>query len=162
MENCKDPTCVFSLKTKKCIKPNSYVQYLPQCKKQNIPLAKCKENYKLNIDEIKKNACNYYRENLENKKDYKTSCPKNRRPVNNNCSSEYPVLKNNKYNIKCCYKEKKEKPIINSYKSTKKPMSNPFKKIVMPEKELYFDKKTNKYYKILKTYQNKVKPAKVK
>ena len=109
MNDCKDPSCVYSLRTKKCVKPNPYIQYLPQCKKLNLSLTTCKENYKLNIVDIKKNACNYYKDNNENKEGKKASCPKPRRPVNDNCPSGHPLLKNNKHNVKCCYKEPKVK-----------------------------------------------------
>ena len=109
MNDCKDPSCVYSLRTKKCVKPNPYIQYLPQCKKLNLSLTTCKERYKLNIVDIKKNACNYYKDNNENKEGKKASCPKPRRPVNDNCPSGHPLLKNNKHNVKCCYKEPKVK-----------------------------------------------------
>ena len=109
MNDCKDPSCVYSLRTKKCVKPNPYIQYLPQCKKLNLPYTTCKERYKLNIVDIKKNACNYYKDNNENKEGKKASCPKPRRPVNDNCPSGHPLLKNNKHNVKCCYKEPKVK-----------------------------------------------------
>jgi len=161
MNDCKDPTCVYSLKTKKCVKPNPYVQYLPQCKKQNIPLAKCKENYKLNIDEIKKKACNYYKDNLQAKIDYNASCPKNRRPdYNDNCPANYPVLKKNKYDVKCCYKEAKPKK-VNSIKE-RKMKSTPLNEFKMPNSDEYLNKKTNKYFKLLKKYQDKIKPKKIK
>ena len=109
MNDCKDPSCVYSLRTKKCVKPNPYIQYLPQCKKLNLPLTTCKERYRLNIIDIKKNACNYYKDNNENKEGKTASCPKPRRPVNDNCPNNHPLLKNNKHNVKCCYKEPKVK-----------------------------------------------------
>jgi len=190
MSECKDPTCVFSLKNKKCVKPNPYIQYLPQCKKLNLPLATCKENYKLNIDDIKKNACNYYKDNIENKKDNKASCPKNRRPTNDSCPDNYPLLKNNKYNIKCCYKNKKVPIESNQSTGTKQSTrtkqsedtkqstgtiqsedtkqlalieikKTPFKDIKMPNKDEYLNKRTKKYIRMLKKYQHKVNPVKI-
>jgi hypothetical protein len=195
---------VFSLKNKKCVKPNPYIQYLPQCKKLNLSLAKCKENYKLNIDDVKENACNYYRDNIENKINHKASCPKTRRPINDICPENYPILKNNKHNIKCCYKSI-NKPIAESKKteskhteskqteskhteskqtsskqteskqteskqSSKQIESNhlqivvrkntPLNEFKMPNKEEYMNKKTKKYIRILKRYQNRLKPIK--
>jgi hypothetical protein len=227
MEECKDPTCVFSLKTKKCVKPNPYIQFLPQCKKFNLYLDECKKKYKLNIDDIKRNACNYYRENIENKKNHKASCPKSRRPINDICPENYPILKNNKHNIQCCYKSTKKpieenkpssnhsdskpssnhsdsKPSSNhseskpsskhseskqsskhteskqsskhteskpsSNRSDSKPSSNhmqivarkntPLNEIKMPNRDDYINKKTKKYIRLLKRYQNRLKPIK--
>jgi len=180
---------VFSLKNKKCVKPNPYIQYLPQCKKLNLSLETCKEKYKLNIDDIRKNACNYYRDNIENKKNHKASCPKSRRPINDICPDNYPILKNNKHNIQCCYKSIK-KPIVESKSSSKhtetskpsskhtetsKPSSKhtesnhlqvvvrkntPLNEIKMPNREDYINRKTKKYIRLLKRYQNRLKPIK--
>jgi len=104
--NCPDPTCVYNQSKQKCIQPNPYIQYLSRCKKLKLSKEECKNNYKINKDIIKKQACNNYRFNMINK-DSK-SCPPLRRPVNNKCiNKDFNVLKNNKHGIPCCYKEKK-------------------------------------------------------
>ena len=174
MNDCKEPSCVYSLRTKKCVKPNPYIQYLPQCKKLNLPLTTCKERYKLNIVDIKKNACNYYKDNNENKEGKKASCPKPRRPVNDNCPSGHPLLKNNKHNVKCCYKEPKVKKaparkssstkfLSASSSSVKVPAkkSTPLNEFKMPSPSKYLNKKTGKYMKLVEKYRDRIKPKKI-
>ena len=112
MENCKNPTCVYSVKSNKCIKPNPYIQYISYCKNlsKNKSLNECKELYKDKNDEIKINACAYYKKNLIKKDSKINTCPKNRRPDDNDiCPDDFKNLKLNKHNVKCCYKIKNSK-----------------------------------------------------
>ena len=121
MENCKNPTCVYSIKSKKCIKPNPYIQYISYCRNlsKNKSLNECKELYKDKIDEIKINACAYYKKNLIKKDSKINTCPKNRRPDNNDiCPDDFKNLKLNKHNVKCCYKVKNSKIKVLSNDST--------------------------------------------
>jgi len=170
MNNCKDPTCVYSISKKKCIKPNPYNQFISFCIKNNNTINECKNKYKKNSDEIKKNACKYYEDNLKNKKDTKGLCPKERKPINNICPEKYKILKKNKYDIDCCYKEKKiKKNNLTSSTETSNKTSNvsskssksSTNKIIKEFKGLKeienknINKKTGKLYKKIYKYQNK-------
>jgi len=123
--NCPDPTCIYNPIKKKCVKPNPYIQYLSQCNKKNIPKNECKKTYDINKDIIKKQACNLYRNNLQVKNN--KSCPLNRQPVNNKCiHKDFNTLKNNKYGIPCCYKEKKplKAQLVNATNKIKQMIRN--------------------------------------
>jgi predicted DNA-binding protein (UPF0278 family) len=61
--------CVFNKKTKKCVKPNPYIEYISYCKKKGIPFHITKKTYNENKEEIKKDACKYH---LSNKNKVKT------------------------------------------------------------------------------------------
>ena len=99
---CKKPKCVLSKDKTKCIKPNPYVQFISHCGKSGKTSDECKEEYNKKSTEIKKKACDYYESNK--KVGNIKSCPKARRPVNNKCPDDFPVMKTNKHNVKCCYK----------------------------------------------------------
>jgi len=62
MNNCDNTktNCVFNKKTKKCVKPNPYIEYISYCKKKGIPFQITKKNYNENKEEIKKDACKYH------------------------------------------------------------------------------------------------------
>jgi len=169
MNNCKDPICVYSITKKKCIKPNPYNQFISFCIKNNNNISECKKKYTKNNEEIKKNACKYYEDNLKNKKDIKGLCPKERKPINNICPEKYKILKKNKYDIDCCYKEKKIKNInltssstkTNNKSSTLKSSKSSSNKIIKEFKGLKdienknINKKTGKLFKLIYKYQNK-------
>ncbi len=55
--NCKTPNCVYSIKYKKCILPNPYVEALAECKRKNIKKKDCYKDKEL----AKKNACKNYK-----------------------------------------------------------------------------------------------------
>ena len=128
---CSKPNCIYSKLKDKCIKPNSYSQYISYCNRTGNNIQVCKSHYYNNIDVIKKNVCEYYENNkkLENLK----SCPAKRRPNNNNCPDNFKFLKLNKHNIKCCYKQKKQKSI--SSKSSKSISLSPSKSSRSSNKE---------------------------
>ena len=138
---CKKPKCVLSKDKKKCIKPNPYVQFISHCGKSGKTSDECKEEYYKNSTEIKKKACDYFESNkkIGNIK----SCPKARRPVNNKCPDDYPVMKTNKHNVKCCYKATtKATPIKKAKKIIKKV--SPISSDDIPIKQLRRAKKTKK------------------
>jgi len=56
MDNCSNEkiNCVFNKKTKKCVKPNPYIEYISYCKKKGIPFHITKKTYNENKEEIKK------------------------------------------------------------------------------------------------------------
>lgn len=62
MDNCTNEkiNCVFNKKTKKCVKPNPYIEYISYCKKKGIPFHITKKTYNENKEEIKKEACKYH------------------------------------------------------------------------------------------------------
>ena len=107
-KDCKSPTCVYSKPKDKCVKPNSYIQFISNCKNKDRTLINCKSDYNKNKEAIKAKACDYYDENKKSKQ-IKMSCPKKRTPVDDKCPDEFKVLKFNKHNVKCCYKELKKK-----------------------------------------------------
>lgn len=149
MNNCKTPTCVYSKTKKKCIKPNPYIQFIAFCRNQGKTLEDCKGIYELGKEKLKTNACNFYEKNNKNKN--QKSCPKNRKPIDNKCVGEFNILKKNKFNVDCCYKERIPKP------KTKKEPINPF--ILSSKKN--FNEEKGKIFKVLYKYQDKVKPKKV-
>lgn len=151
MNNCKPPTCVYSKTKKKCVKPNPYIQFMTFCRNQGKTSEDCKGIYDMGKEKLKANACNFYEKNSKNKTE--KSCPKNRKPINNNCPDEYKVLKKNKYNIDCCYKEK-----IPKQKKQKTP-ENPFKLTTSSKKN--FNEEKGKFFNIIYKYQNKPKVKKV-
>ena len=58
MDNCKNEkvNCIFNKKTKKCVKPNPYIEYISYSKKQGIPFHITKKTYnENNISDIKIN-----------------------------------------------------------------------------------------------------------
>jgi len=118
MENCKKPLCVYNKKTKKCVKPNGYIEWLKKCGMEKS-MSKCKDLYVNNPEKHKKNACDYYEENTKRLVNKKT-CPKARRPINNTCSKEYSLLKKNKNGEDCCYKEKQKIKVIKKHIEPKK------------------------------------------
>lgn len=63
MQSCKAPTCEFSKRWKKCIRPNAYNEALAWCKRNDIDHKKCKQSYDSN--EAKKQACNRYEERIK-------------------------------------------------------------------------------------------------
>jgi len=77
MDNCSNEkiNCVFNKKTKKCVKPNPYIEYISYCKKKGIPFHITKKTYNENKEEIKKDACKYHMLN-KNK-----SLPKPEKPL---------------------------------------------------------------------------------
>jgi hypothetical protein len=155
MNSCKDPTCVYSKEKNKCVKPNPYVQFIANCKSLNNTFNKCKEIYSKNNEKIKNEACNYYRKNKNSSKE--KTCPPNRRPVNDNCNNElFPILKSNKYGIKCCYKDKIKPKKKTSSISTS---INPFEDI---SNNKILIKNKNKIPQIIHNYQYKTKPIKAK
>lgn len=156
MENCKAPTCVFNEKKNKCVKPNSYIQWLSKCRKTLDSIKKCKSLYNISIEKHKKKACDYY---LENKKITKTTCPKNRLPIKDKCSETYPIKKMNKNNDECCYKDRKpvEKKVIKPIIVIKKEPGANLKKInIKPEKLI-----NGKLPKLVKKYQHKPRVNKI-
>ena len=157
---CNEPKCYYSSYRSKCIKPNPYIEYLSWCKYNPYSCNNPKEEYKNKIDDIKKNSCIYYKENLKNRKLFANTCPKKRTPKNNNCPPSFPLLKLNKYDIQCCYKDKskeksKEEP---KDKSKEKSKEEPKEKSKEESKE---KKKKGKMDKIIYKYQNKDKAKKV-
>lgn len=146
--SCKPPKCLYSKKKNECIKPNPYATFISQCVKIGKDIKECKLKYYQDIDKIKKNICDLVklRKKILNLK----GCPKHRQPKNGLCPYEYKILKKNKYDIDCCYKE----PIV------KKPI-NPFLKSKESSKR-YLNKEDNKYFKVINKYQNKKKPIKIK
>lgn len=129
MKDCKPPTCVYSKNKNKCIKPNSYIQFIANCKDKGHTADECKNNYKSNKEQIKENACVYYEENKKVRYG-RNSCPKKRTPIGDKCPAEFKVLKLNKYKVKCCYKElvKKHKARppreISSFSRSLSPFTN--------------------------------------
>jgi len=146
MVDCKSPTCVFNEKRNKCVKPNPYIQWLSKCRKTIDSIQKCKTLYQKSIERHKKHACDYY---LENTKVKNSTCPKNRRPVNNKCPTNYPIKKNNKKGDECCYKEIKKAEKIKGIKVAKFPENKPVKLI------------DGKLPKIIHKYQNKPRVNKI-
>jgi hypothetical protein len=65
MDNCFNEkiNCVFNKKTKKCVKPNPYIEYISYCKKKGIPFHITKKTYNEKKEEIKKDACKYHLSN---------------------------------------------------------------------------------------------------
>lgn len=169
MKNCQKPTCVYSKLKKKCVKPNPYVQFISHCSKLGNLLEECKKEYKSKHNDITQNACYYYLEN--DKIGNISSCPKIRRPIADNCPQNYPILKPNKYNVKCCYKDiiKSNIPSISSnrHQVIKQPKDtnissiskNPFDNL--HKSENYLNKKLKKYYKPVYKYKNLQKPIKI-
>jgi hypothetical protein len=156
MENCKAPNCVFNEKKNKCVKPNPYVQWLSKCRKTLNSIKKCKSLYNISIEKHKKKACDYY---LENKKNIKTTCPKNRIPIKDKCPNDYPIKKLNKNNDECCYKERKqiEKKVIKKIPIIKKESVDKFKDInIKPEKLI-----NGKLPKLVNKYQHKPRVNKI-
>ena len=124
MKNCKKPKCVYSVNKNICIKPNPYIQFISYCTKSNKSLTECKKEYNKKTDYIKNNACDYYSQNNKIKEQPKInlqSCPKPRRPLNGKCPEISPVLKLNKHNVKCCYKDLTKKKV---QKKIVKPKTN--------------------------------------
>lgn len=164
-KECNEPKCYYSSYRLKCIKPNPYIEYLSWCKYNPNSCNSPKEEYKNKIDEIKKNSCKYYKENLKNRKPLANTCPKKRTPKNNNCPPSFPLLKLNKYNIECCYKGSKEKPKDKSKsksKSKEEPKEKSKEKDKSKSKEEPKEKqKKGKMDKIIYKYQNKEKAKKV-
>ena len=157
--SCKDPTCVYNKDKNKCVKPNSYVQFIANCKSLNKSFDKCKELYNKNLNEIKNKACDYYRDNKIISK--QKSCPKKRLPIDDNCNDEnYKILKTNKYGVKCCYKEKTKPKVKTPIPISSSKPSNPFINISIPKK-IYLNKDKLKLAKIKHNYQYKNKPIKV-
>ena len=115
MKNCKKPKCVYSVNKKSCIKPNPYIQFISYCTKSNKSLTECKKEYNKKTDYIKNNACDYYSQNNKTEKKPQKlnlqSCPKPRRPLNGKCPEISPVLKLNKHNVECCYKDLTKKKV---------------------------------------------------
>ena len=62
MEKCKDPKCEFSRRWGKCVQPNSYIEALAWCKRNNITAKQCKQDY--NSATAKLIACKRYRERM--------------------------------------------------------------------------------------------------
>lgn len=63
MQSCKAPTCEFSTRWKKCVRPNAYNEALAWCKRNDIDHKKCKQDY--DSVEAKKQACNRYEERIK-------------------------------------------------------------------------------------------------
>jgi hypothetical protein len=63
--SCVDPKCHYSEHYKKCIKPNSYIEAIAWCKRNNIDHKVCKENFNLNKKDAAINNCDRYRERLQ-------------------------------------------------------------------------------------------------
>jgi len=158
MENCKAPTCVYNEKKKKCVKPNPYIQWIAHCRKTLKTTEKCKKIYNSNINLHKKKACEYYK---KNEKNIHSTCPKNRIPINDKCSKEFPIKKLNKNGDECCYKERikveKIKPIkkLKTTEKTKTPSKT-------PEKTKTPSKTTEKTKTPSKTTEKTKTPSKTK
>ena len=152
-KECDEPKCYYSSYRSKCIKPNPYIEYLSWCKYNPKSCNNPKEEYKNKNDEIKKNSCKYYKDNLKNRKPLANTCPKKRTPKNNNCPPSFPLLKLNKYDIQCCYKgsKSKEKPKDKSKSKSKEEHKDKSKE----------EQKKGKMDKIIYKYQNKEKAKKV-
>lgn len=125
MKNCKKPKCVYSVNKKICIKPNPYIQFISYCTKSNKSLTECKKEYNKKTDYIKNNACDYYSQNNKTEKKPQKlnlqSCPKPRRPLNGKCPEISPVLKLNKHNVECCYKDLTKKIVKSKANVNRKP-----------------------------------------
>ena len=181
MENCKAPTCVYNEKKKKCVKPNPYIQWIAHCRKTLKTTEKCKKIYNSNINLHKKKACEYYK---KNEKNIHSTCPKNRIPINDKCSKEFPIKKLNKNGDECCYKERikveKIKPIkkLKTTEKTKTPSKTTEKTktpsktktpLKTPEKPkpFFYDykyerpEKIGKLNKIIYKYGDRAKPNKI-
>jgi len=152
-KECDEPKCYYSSYRSKCIKPNPYIEYLSWCKYNPKSCNNPIEEYKNKNDEIKKNSCKYYKDNLKNRKPLANTCPKKRTPKNNNCPPSFPLLKLNKYDIQCCYKgsKSKEKPKDKSKSKSKEEHKDKSKE----------EQKKGKMDKIIYKYQNKEKAKKV-
>jgi hypothetical protein len=61
-KSCHAPTCEYSKRWAKCVKPNAYNEALAWCKRNGIEHKKCKQDY--NSTEAKKEACNKYEERM--------------------------------------------------------------------------------------------------
>jgi len=146
--NCDEPKCYYSTYRNKCIKPNAYIEYISWCKYNSKSCNKPREEYKNKTDEIKQNTCNYYKENIKNRKPLSNTCPNKRTPKNNICPSPFPILKLNKHNIECCYKEKSKEKSKEKFKEKSKEKSK--EKLI-----------NGKMAKIIYKYQNKEKGKKV-
>jgi hypothetical protein len=60
---CKAPTCEFSKRWNKCVKPNAYNEALAWCKRNNIPHQQCRKDY--NSVDAKRLACKRYEERMK-------------------------------------------------------------------------------------------------
>lgn len=154
---CNEPKCYYSSYRLKCVKPNPYIEYLSWCKYNSNSCNNPKEEYRNKIDEIKKNSCIYYKENLKNRKPLANTCPKKRTPKNNNCPPSFPLLKLNKYDIQCCYKGSKSKEKSKSKEEPKEKSKEKSKSKEEPKEK----QKKGKMEKIIYKYQNKEKAKKV-
>jgi hypothetical protein len=76
MENCIEPKCNFSLYRNKCTKPNSYIEAIAWCKRNNKDHGECRVNYNNNKKREKEIACDRYYERLNIQKKPKCIYPK--------------------------------------------------------------------------------------
>jgi hypothetical protein len=84
MNNCKEPTCHYSVSKKKCVKPNPYIEHIAWCKRHGLP--NCKNLYHKGKNHAVAEACNRYKEKLTYVKP-KKECPegKIRNPKTGRC-----------------------------------------------------------------------------
>lgn len=62
--DCKAPTCYYSKKRNKCVRPNSYIETLSWCRRNKINTAQCRELYYNDKKDAKNKACERYAERL--------------------------------------------------------------------------------------------------
>ena len=63
--NCSPPTCHYSDIRNKCTRPNSYIENIAWCKRNNLEHQECKKEYQLNKRDAKIKACERYYERLD-------------------------------------------------------------------------------------------------
>lgn len=127
VRNCVPPKCHFITQRKKCVRPNSYIETISWCKRNNIDLKKCKDMYRTNKKEAQDLSCTRYeeRKNFVVVKPPKI-CPEGKiiNPLTGRCIKERIKKKN-----------KKHKPIISSehLKSVSRISSEHHKSIKSPK-----------------------------
>jgi hypothetical protein len=140
--DCKSPTCQYSQKRHKCIRPNSYIEALSWCRRNKINVKECKEQYQNDKSYAKKTACDRYSERL----------------------SYVPIQKPRK-NIRKEKKEEKQKTkkdgsiSVTSKSFQFSKSTSAFKKVFKPP---FIEKRTAKYIKTKKgtTIKNNTKTSK--
>ncbi len=136
--SCKPPKCLYSETKKDCVKPNPYTVFISHCTNLGKSFNQCKTKYYQDTDKIKAKVCDYLKLK-QNIKNYKT-CPKNRQPKNGICHDDYNIIRKNKNNIECCYKDRRTKT-LNKVKNIKKSKINKFIKPENIAKDLLKSKK---------------------
>ena len=118
MENCIEPKCNFSLYRNKCTKPNSYIEAIAWCKRNNKHHGECRVNYNNNKQREKEIACDRYYERLNIQKKPRCIDPKcHFSKLRNKCVKPNPYIEKVAY----CGRIKTKRPECEGdYKGDKK------------------------------------------